>query len=104
MPDTNHARMELEDHRAGIDAIDKQLVALLDERAGHSLAIRKLKPLLGMSLYDAAREDEIFARVTGYSDGTLYDQGIHEIYETLLKVMKENPAPEDCADASDAER
>lgn len=99
MPDTNHARMELEQHRAAIDAIDKQLVALLDARAGHSLAIRRLKPTLGMSLYDRAREDEIFDRVASYSDTTLHERGLHEIYETLLKVMKENPAPEDRAEA-----
>lgn len=92
MPDTTRARMELDAHRGRIDEIDKQLIALLDERAGHSLAIRELKPLLGMKLYDAAREEEIFERVASYSDGTLYDQGIREIYETLLKVMKENPA------------
>lgn len=99
MPDTNHARMELEQHRAAIDAIDKQLVALLDARAGHSLAIRRLKPALGMSLYDRARENEIFDRVASYGDATLHEAGLHEIYETLLKVMKENPAPEDRAEA-----
>ena len=92
MPDTNHARMEIEERRTRIDEIDRQLVALLNERAGHSLAIRKLKPLLDMETYDPAREREIYEKVTSYSDGTLYDQGLREIYETLLKVMKENPA------------
>ncbi|WP_165173874.1 chorismate mutase [Adlercreutzia sp. ZJ242] len=92
MPDTSHARMELEAHRAAIDAIDRQLVALINERAGHSLAIRELKPTLGMKLYDPAREGEIFERISAYSEGPLYDQGLREIYETLLKVMKETPS------------
>ncbi|MDO4289930.1 MAG: chorismate mutase [Eggerthellaceae bacterium] len=92
MPDENHARMEIEERRGRIDEIDRQLVALLNERAGESLAIRALKPYANMVLYDPAREDAIFERVASYSDGTLYDQGLREIYETLLKVMKENPA------------
>ena len=92
MPDMNHARMEIEERRARIDEIDRQLVALLNERAGQSLAIRKLKPILGMETYDPAREGAIYEKVISYSDGTLYDQGLREIYETLLKVMKENPA------------
>lgn len=92
MPDTNHARMEIESHRTRIDDIDQQLVALLNERARHSLAIRKLKPLLDMPVYDPAREREIYEKVISYSNGTLYDQGLCEIYDTLLKVMKENPA------------
>lgn len=101
MPDTNHARMELEAHRAEIDAIDRQLVSLLNERAGHSLAIRTLKPALGMKLYDPAREGEIFERVCAYGEGPLRDEGLREIYEALLKVMKETPAASDARQATE---
>ena len=92
MPDETTAREQMAEHRGQIDALDKQLVALLNERAGHSLAIRKLKPTLGLNVYDPAREEQIFARVAGYSEGPLTAEGLREIYAALLKVMKETPA------------
>ena len=79
-------------HRAEIDRIDAELVALLNERAGHSLAIRALKPGAGMtSIFDPTREEQILQKVCDASDKTLYDEGLREIYAVLLKVMKENP-------------
>lgn len=47
---------QIEQHREAIDAIDKQLVSLLNERAGHSLDIRALKPEAKMGLFDPKRE------------------------------------------------
>ena len=86
------ARERIEGYRADIDEVDRKLVALLNERAGYSLAIRALKPQAGMELYNPAREQCIFDKVCNLSNGTLYDQGLCEIYATLLKVMKENPS------------
>lgn len=59
MSEKNEAFEEIEKHRAEIDAIDQKLVALLNERAGHSLDIRALKPDAHMGLYDPKREEEI---------------------------------------------
>ena len=56
MSEKNEAFEEIEKHRAEIDAIDQKLVALLNERAGHSLDIRALKPDAHMGLYDPKRE------------------------------------------------
>lgn len=86
----NFARIE--EHRAQIDAIDQKLVALLNERATHSLAIRELKPGAHMGLFDARREEEIFEKIQAYNEGPLYDDNLREIYAALLKVMKEVPA------------
>lgn len=83
---------EIEAHRAKIDEIDQQIVALLNKRAGHSLVIRGLKPGARMGLYDPKREEEIFARVNSYNEGPLYNENLREIYEAILKVMKETPS------------
>lgn len=83
---------KIEEHRAQIDAIDKQLVELLNKRQGESLAIRALKPGAHMGLYDPKREEEIFERVCAYNEGPLYDDNLREIYATILKVSKEVPA------------
>lgn len=83
---------EIEAHRAKIDEIDQQIVALLNKRAGHSLVIRGLKPDAHMGLYDPKREEEIFARVNSYNEGPLYNENLREIYQAILKVMKETPS------------
>ena len=87
MSEKNEAFEEIEKHRAEIDAIDQKLVALLNERAGHSLDIRA-----HMGLYDPKREEEIFARVATYNEGPLYNENLTEIYRGILKVMKEVPS------------
>lgn len=95
MPNAQEAFEEITQYREKIDQVDKQLVALLNERSGYSLAIRKLKPACGMNLFDPKREDEIYDRVASYNEGPMQDENLKEIYQTLLKVMKEVPTPEE---------
>ena len=92
MSEESKSLAEIEAHRAKIDEIDQQIVALLNKRAGHSLVIRGLKPGAHMGLYDPKREEEIFARVNSYNEGPLYNENLREIYEAILKVMKETPS------------
>ena len=82
----------LMDEPKEMDEIDKQIVALLNKRAGHSLVIRGLKPGAHLGLYDAKREEEIFAKVSSYNEGPLYNENLCEIYATILKIMKETPS------------
>ena len=92
MAEENSNLAEIQKHREQIDAIDRELVALLNKRAGHSLVIRVLKPGAHMGLYDPRREEEIFAKIDGYNEGPLYNENLREIYATILKVMKETPS------------
>lgn len=92
MPEESKSLAEIEAHRAKIDEIDQQIVTLLNKRAGHSLVIRGLKPGARMGLYDPKREEEIFARVNSYNEGPLYNENLREIYEAILKIMKETPS------------
>ena len=92
MSEENSSLEEIQVHRAKIDEIDRQLVALLNKRAGQSLVIRGLKPDAHMGLYDPRREEEIFAKVNSYYEGPLYNENLREIYASILKVMKETPS------------
>ncbi|MCI8424802.1 chorismate mutase [Adlercreutzia sp. R21] len=92
MSDETSALAEIEKHREKIDEIDRQLVALLNKRASHSLVIRGLKPDAHMGLYDARREEEIFAKIASYNEGPLYNEYLRAIYETILRVSKETPS------------
>ena len=83
---------DFEEVSGHIDEIDREIVALLNKRAGHSLVIRGLKPGAHLGLYDARREEEIFARVDSYNEGPLYNENLREIYATILKIMKETPS------------
>lgn len=92
MPDENDALEMIESHRAQIDELDKQIVGLLNKRAGHSLVIRGLKPDANMALFDAKREEEIFTKINSFNEGPLYNENLREIYSAILKVMKETPS------------
>ena len=92
MSQQNQNLQQIEQHRARIDELDRQIVAFLNERSGQSLAIRALKPGAGMVLFDPAREDQIFQKIEKLNEGPLTNDGLREIYAVLLKVMKETPA------------
>ncbi len=92
MSEASNVLQQIEEHRAKIDEIDKQIVELLNKRAGHSLVIRGLKPGANMGLYDPRREEEIFEKVDGFNNGPLYNENLREIYACILKVMKETPS------------
>ncbi|MDR1421593.1 MAG: chorismate mutase [Coriobacteriales bacterium] len=83
------ALKDIESLRADIDTIDSQIVALLNQRAEKSLAIRALKPNAQLALYDPKREEEIFERVAHYNRGPLYSDDLRTIWETILRVAKE---------------
>ncbi|HEY5541420.1 MAG TPA: chorismate mutase [Coriobacteriia bacterium] len=83
------AQAKIAEIRERIDAIDCQLVKLLNERAQYSLDIRVLKPQAKQGLYDPKREEEIFANLAKCNDGPLYADELREIYEAILHVSKE---------------
>ena len=89
--DREEALARIYEHRDAIDALDIQIVSLLNEREGHSMAIRELKPAAGMQLFDPGREDAILEKICAQNQGPIVDEKLREIYATLLKVMKENP-------------
>ena len=78
----------IEELRREIHGIDKQLLALLNDRATLSLAVRELKAQIGMSLYVPAREASIIEALQAENDGPLYNENIAEIYDTILRVMR----------------
>ena len=83
------AQQEIAKIRDRIDAIDCQLVELLNERAQCSLDIRHLKPQAHWGLYDPKREEEIFANVARCNKGPLFGENLRKIFANILDVMKE---------------
>jgi len=79
---------KIEELRKQIDEIDRQLVEILNERAGLALKIRELKAENNLPLYDPGREEEIFQKITSMNNGPLYDDDLRGIYENILHTMK----------------
>ena len=89
--------MSLEEHRKGIDAIDKKLVKLLNERTEHALAIGAIKLKAGEEIYAPHRERLIFQRLAKLNKGPVPDEAMQAIYREImscsLSLEKSSPSP-----------
>jgi chorismate mutase len=74
----------IEDLRDRIDAIDRQLVALLGERASCALAIGRIKELKGLPIYQPAREAEVLSNVRGHNAGPLDNDAMVRLFERII--------------------
>lgn len=83
-------------HRERIDAIDADLVALLNARAGHALAIGRLKHEAGLPVFQPEREAAVLAHVRSLNQGPLDDGAITRLFE---RIIDENRRLERLADA-----
>jgi chorismate mutase len=80
--------MTLEELRNQIDALDRQLVELLSERARAAQMIGHLKAATQLPVYEPAREKVIYANVRAHNKGPLPDIELTHIYERIIDVMR----------------
>ncbi|MDY6045159.1 MAG: chorismate mutase [Peptoniphilus sp.] len=78
--------MSIESMRREIDAIDNELIALLDRRFALSVAIGEEKKKEERSVEDGRREEEILARIRERSAGR--GEEIAELYATLFELSR----------------
>ncbi|MDQ3069522.1 MAG: chorismate mutase [Acidobacteriota bacterium] len=77
-------RLKIEALRTRIDAIDADLVRLLNERAGCAVSIGDLKRALRMAIYQPSREAEVLAHVSAVNPGPLDDDAIRRLFERII--------------------
>ena len=80
--------MEISDWRTKIDALDLQIVELLNQRAEAARAIGKLKEATDMPVYEPNREQVIFDNVRSHNRGPLPDSELVYIYQSVVAVMR----------------
>lgn len=80
--------MSLDEHRNAIDAIDRQLVALLNERATHAQEIGKLKAARGDAVYKPDREQQVLDRVCGANAGPFPNESLRNIYREVISATR----------------
>ncbi len=76
--------MSIEDWRAGINALDAELLRLLNERARLALKVGESKTASGLSLCDHTREREVIERMCEANEGPLDERAIVELFRAVI--------------------
>ena len=80
--------MTLEELRERIDALDRQLVELLSERARAAKMVGHLKAATSLPVYEPARAKIVYENVRAANKGPLPDIELTHIYERIIDVMR----------------
>lgn len=75
---------DLQELRHRIDAIDRAVADLLNERATVAMRIGRQKLAAGLPVYDPAREEEIIHNVTAALPGPLSAQAMRRVFERII--------------------
>jgi chorismate mutase len=70
--------------RRRIDALDRRLVTLLNERARHAIALGLIKKQRGLPVYQPSREEEVLRNVRGGNGGPLEDGALQRLFERII--------------------
>jgi len=75
---------ELEDLRIKIDAIDSELIRLLNERADLVHEVGTIKKQGGLEIYAPEREEKLLQNLIAKNQGRLTEQSIRAIYREIM--------------------
>ena len=78
---------DLDALRAEIDALDREIVGLLNRRARLALQIGKTKAQGGRPIVDAEREREVLVRVAMANDGPFPQDALLALYRQLMETI-----------------
>lgn len=76
--------MTIPEHRKAIDALDKKLVALLNDRTRHVLEIGSIKRQAGEEIYAPHRERQVLQRIARLNKGPITDDSLKAIYREVM--------------------
>ncbi len=79
---------ELDDYRAEIDRIDKQLVELYEERMAVSEKVASYKIKTGKSVLDKSREKQKLSEMEAMAHGTFNRHGVRELFEQIMAMSR----------------
>jgi len=80
--------MNIEDWRSEIDAIDDELLRLLNMRARLAIKVGQSKQLAGSALCDPKREQEVIERVRRGNQGPLDETAIVELFGCIIRESR----------------
>ncbi len=74
--------------RERIDAIDTQLIALLNQRAAVALEVGEVKKVFNAPVFRPEREQQVIARLQDMSDGPLAGEHINAIWREIMAASR----------------
>ena len=80
--------MTIEDWRSEINAIDDELLRLLNRRALLAVKVGQSKKLAGTALCDPIREQEVIERASRANQGPLDGKAILELFGCIIRESR----------------
>lgn len=80
--------MHIEIQRAEIDAIDAELLNLINRRARVAIEVGMLKRSAGSPLFDSGREREVLARACRNNTGPLDEDAVARIFRRIIRESR----------------
>ena len=84
---------EKEDMRQQIDALDQELLDLLNRRQTLAQAIGQIKNRQGQGTLDFQREEEVLAHLLRLNPGPLSHAALKNIFREIISAAREIQAP-----------
>jgi chorismate mutase-like protein len=79
---------ELETCRTRIDALDRRLLDLLNERTAIVEQIGRIKQERRLGVYEPKREDQVYANILTHNRGPLPADAAKRIFERIIDEMR----------------
>lgn len=83
----------LEDLREEVDALDRRIVGMLEERVRLAERIGRAKERAGKPLFDPAREEEVLERVVSRADGAFPVAALRRIFREVISASLSRQRP-----------
>lgn len=80
----------LEEQRQQIDQIDRQLVALFEQRMHVAEQIAEIKAAHNLAVLDASREQLVISRVSEYLHDTNLTEALSDFYTELMAISRDH--------------
>lgn len=84
----DNGHQTLEQWRSEIDALDAELLELLNERARIACEIAAIKVASGLAAYDPQRETQVLNRIAGQNKGPLDTQSVRAIFRRIIRETR----------------
>jgi len=75
-------------HRDEIDAIDRELLEMLNRRTRVVEQIGKVKQSVNLPIYEPKREEDVFRNVRANNHGPLDSDALKRIFERIIDEMR----------------
>ncbi len=86
---TESGLRQIEALRTEIDAIDQEIVDLLNRRAKVALEIGEVKREIGKAVLDTKREEQVLKNLRDSNYGPISDRAFASIYQAVMGTMKD---------------